>query len=259
MQQRSILAALGALLLGTVHAASAADLPVKAPPARAVVGAGYNWSGFYLGANCGVARARSTTENTGPDFSGFDNGVFTRYTLKDTAWTCGGQVGYNWQSGVFVFGLEAEGGYLDISRSTIFSREPAVTDADFVSVKYRWYATATGRVGIAWDRALLYAKGGAAWARITNAAADSSTGGVIDDDDFVSTTRTRLGWAAGGGLEYGLAPQWSVKFEYLYMDFGRFTSNLNADGDTFEHRNRVHTGKIGLNYRWGGGPVVARY
>jgi opacity protein-like surface antigen len=50
-----------------------------------------------------------------------------------------------------------------------------------------------------------------------------------------------VGWALGGGIEYGFAPNWSIKAEYLYMDFGEYTSSVNLDGDTFEHRNEVHT------------------
>jgi outer membrane immunogenic protein len=253
---RTLLALVITSNFGIAHVASAADLPVKAPPrAPAVVAVAYNWTGFYIGGNCGGAWARSTTNNTAP-FAGFDNGVPTSYTLNDSGWTCGGQFGYNWQTGQIVFGLEGDIGYLGINRGANFNSP--VGDVDFVSVKYSWYGTATGRLGMAWDRSLLYAKGGLAYARVRNEAADT-TAGVIDQTDFAQTTKTRLGWAAGAGWEYGWTPQWSIKVEYLYMDFGKFTSNLNADGNTFEHRNRVHTAKFGINYRWGGGPVVARY
>ena len=223
---------------------------------RSIAVAVYNWTGFYIGGNCGGAWARSTTNNTAP-FGGFDSGVPTSYTLNDSGWTCGGQFGYNWQTGQIVFGTEGDIGYLGIKRGANFNSP--VGDLDFVSVKYSWYGTATGRLGMAWDRSLLYAKGGLAYAQIRNEAADT-TAGVIDQTDFAQTTKTRLGWAAGAGWEYGLTPQWSIKAEYLLHGLRQVhCSNLNADGNTFEHRNRVHTAKFGVNYRWGGGPVVARY
>jgi outer membrane immunogenic protein len=96
-------------------------------------------------------------------------------------------------------------------------------------------------------------------AKVTNTAADLDGNGSIDPLDFTQSDKTRWGWTVGSGFEFAIAPQWSVKSEYMYMDFGKRTST-NLDGDTFEHRNRVHTAKVGLNYRWGGAaPVVARY
>lgn len=106
------------------------------------------------------------------------------------------------------------------------------------------------------DTALLYVKGGLALARIQNEA-----GAVGVPTDFTSSSGVRTGWTIGGGLEYALNRQWSVKGEYLYMDFGD-TRSGNLDGDTFEHSNTIHTFKVGLNYRFGAGggfPVVAKY
>jgi outer membrane immunogenic protein len=112
-----------------------------------------------------------------------------------------------------------------------------------------------GRLGLAMDSALLYVKGGLAMARITNEA-----GLIGDPTDFTSTSGTRTGYAIGGGLEYALNRQWSLKGEYLYMDFGN-TGSGNLDGDTFSHSNALHTFKIGVNYRFGapGGIVSAKY
>jgi len=256
------------LLLGSVAIAALAVSPALAAdlPARPVykgaapvaVAAAYNWTGLYLGANCGGAWGLTTSSNTGPGFDGFDNGVATSYDNRPGGWTCGGQIGYNIQSGSIVFGVEGEFGKLWLDRRL---EGIGTAGEDLVAVRYDWYATATGRLGIAWDRALLYVKGGAAWARIRNTASDliSFPPAVIDLGDFSEETHTRFGWALGGGLEYGLTPNWSLKGEYLYMDFGTYTTGLNLDGDTFQHRNQLHTAKIGINYRFGASPVVARY
>ena len=102
-------------------------------------------------------------------------------------------------------------------------------------------------------------KGGAAFAQITNSAADLN-GSVVDPSDLSETKKTRLGWTVGTGFELAVAPQWSLKSEYMYMNFGT-QSSRNIDGDTFNHKNQVHTWKVGLNYRFGGyqSPISARY
>jgi len=247
-----VAAAVAALMAGPAVAADLYRPATKAPPSEYGY---YNWTGLYAGGHCGAAWARTTTSNRAP-FGGFDSGVPTSYNLNDSGWTCGGQVGFNWQVGRWVLGAESDLAWLGINRARTFFPSPS-GDTDFVSVKYSWYATATARVGYAWDRVLLYAKGGAAWARIENAAADMD-GGAIDTSDFRSDRKTQSGWTAGAGLEYGLTHHISLKVEYLYLDFGRYTSGLNLDGNRFEHDNQVHTLKAGFNIRFGG-PLVAKY
>jgi outer membrane immunogenic protein len=91
-------------------------------------------------------------------------------------------------------------------------------------------------------------KGGLAAAQIENRAGALLGGGVADPFDLTETDETRLGWALGGGLEYAFRPDWSLKIEYMYMDFGTDTSG-NFDGDGFSHDNDLHSVKVGLNYR----------
>ena len=242
---------LAALL--AVGAASAADLPRRIP-ASEVIQPSFSWTGFYLGTHTGVAVSKTKINNNAP-FNGFDaGGVPLSYELNPVNILGGGQFGYNWQYGVYVIGAEADVGYLGI-RETVY---PAPDN--YVSVKYGWYGTVTGRLGLAYDRLLTYVKGGAAVASITNSASDLTAAGAIDAGDFSETKKTRWGWTVGTGFELAFAPSWSLKSEYLYMNFGRHTST-NLDGDSFEHKNQVHSFKVGLNYRWGGypAPVVARY
>src|SRR5436190_492361 len=87
-------------------------------------------------------------------------------------------------------------------------------------------------------------------ANVKNTATDLDGGLVVDPSDFSSTSKAQWGWTVGSGFEYAIASSWTVKSEYLYMDFGKERST-NLDGDTFEHKNRLHTWKVGLNYKWG--------
>ena len=82
---------------------------------------------------------------------------------------------------------------------------------------------------------------------------------MVDPLDFSSITKTHFGWAVGAGIEHAFLPNWSLKGEYLYLGFDKVRSFNATPGEAFEHRNEVHTAKIGLNYRFGGTAVVARY
>jgi outer membrane immunogenic protein len=241
----------GVSLIAFAGTAVAADLPRRIP-AHEVIPVGFSWTGFYVGGHTGVAVGKTTTSNVAP-YGGFDAGVPLSYELNPVNVFGGGQIGYNWQYGVYVFGVEGDVGYLGV-RSNAYTG----TD-DYVAVKYGWYGTVTGRLGLAYDRLLTYVKGGAAIASVTNSAGHVNAPGVLDPTDYSSVKKTRLGWTVGSGFELAFAPNWSFKSEYLYMNFGKQTST-NIDGDSFQHKNQVHTWKVGLNYRWGGNaPIVARY
>jgi outer membrane immunogenic protein len=206
-----------------------------------------SWTGFYVGVHGGGAWGHSRSTNVPPS-DGFDEGaVPTSVSVNPTGWLAGVQAGYNYQVNNWLFGLEGEFGYLGLKR-----RVEIIPDPDnFAEVKYSWYGTFTARLGLAMDRWLAYVKGGLAVARITNEAGDLVDGSnVVDLTDVTSKTRTRAGWAAGGGIEHAIAAGWSIKAEYLYMDFGKDQST-NASGDVFEHYNRVHTAKVGINRRFG--------
>lgn len=218
------LAALAAtgLALSAVSA-SAADLarrPVyKAPPPA--VAAVYNWTGFYIGGH--VGGAFSSEEATGLPVG------FTGKT-DPSGFIGGAQVGFNWQAGNWVFGVEGDWSWSGADGSTTVGAVPFSSDQ-------KWYATATGRLGYAWDRWLWYAKGGAAWMD-----ADYTTPGFTVGD-------TRTGWTIGGGVEVALAPQWSAKLEYNYLDFGKENYAFPAGIATVD--TQVHMIKGGINYRFG--------
>lgn len=240
--KKVLFASVSTAVLAAAGAAGAADLPARFQSPPPVAPLAYSWTGFYIGTFTGVASGHTRTSNVSP-YGGFDAGIALNYDVRPASIFGGGQAGYNWQTGAFVFGLEGEAGYLGL-RDTV---RPAPDD--YVSVRYGWYGAITGRAGLAYDRLLAYVKGGAAVAGITNTASDLDGNGSIDPLDRSSVSNTRWGWTVGTGFELAVAPQWTIKSEYLFMDFGRVNST-NADGDSFTHRNQVHTFKIGLNYRF---------
>jgi outer membrane immunogenic protein len=212
-----ILTAFGAALigLGVATAASAADLPRKAPAYVAPVG--YNWTGFYLGVNAGYGWTSS-------DFGGDANGFVG-----------GGQIGYNWQAlgSPFVFGIEADIQGADIDSSTPVG---AVT----VTGKANAFGTVRGRIGYAWDRFMLYGTGG--WAYTRTQISATGPGGSVSNSDWSS------GYALGGGLEWAAWDRWSVKAEYLYVHSGDV--NVTLAGVPYGGDYNINVVRAGLNYRF---------
>ncbi len=191
-------AGLGLLVLD--GAALAADMPLKAPPIQSV----FDWTGIYVGAHTGYSRGSSNAVLSDPassatsnSFSGVIGGV---------------QAGYNVRlpSGVLL-GVEADitfPNYLT-SNSVVSS---LATARSAVTEQWDYVATARGRVGYATGPWLAYATGGLAWAgeRFLKSPAIGSDEKILN---------TRLGWAAGAGVEYAFAPHWSARLEYLYSRF----------------------------------------
>jgi outer membrane immunogenic protein len=233
-----------ALAVAGASSASAADLAVKAPVMKAppVVVAAYNWTGFYIGAHVGGAWGNK-------DWVALDVGPLGSHDVD--GFLGGGQVGFNWQApgSNWVLGAEADFSWADLDGSfvdTIFDGNNAT--------KVKWLGTVTGRLGYAWDRALLYVKGGGAWVRDEFTISDNT-------GFFAQTSNTKWGWTVGVGLEYGFTPNWSAKIEYNYLDFGNerlaFFPNFGGPFDR-DVDQQIHVVKGGINYRFGG-PVIARY
>ena len=224
--------------------ASAADLPVKAPVARTPLA--YNWTGCYIGGHVGYGWGRKDwlhTEDHGvpvvpPEPFGQDD--------PDGA-VVGGQLGCNYQTGSFVFGVEGDGAWSGLKGSHV----PFAGDLQESSVE--WIATITGRVGFAWDRTLLYVKGGGAWA---GDKFSETFNGFLNTAD-----QTRSGWIVGGGIEYAFAGNWTAKVEYNYLDFGNEFVRVVGPVDNFGYQidQHIHLVKVGLNYRFGGAPGATGY
>lgn len=234
--------ALAALASGSALAAdlpARRGMPVKAPEP---VSYGYNWSGFYIGAHAGGGFGEKCFA-----FAGASDGC------HDTdGWLGGGQVGFNMQSGQFVFGVEFSGSWADINGS----HNALIVPADSYRSELNTLLLFTGRVGMTFDRMLLYVTGGGAWAR--------------DKFDYVaagvgtaSTKQNRAGWTVGAGLEYGLSPNWSIAAQYNYVNLGDKDVTFGAPLAPFTDRveQDLHLATVRLNYRFGGygAPVAARY
>jgi outer membrane immunogenic protein len=228
--------------LAPVAAADLGGYPDYRPPRQndgIVVPAVYfTWTGLYLGGNLGYGWG-STSSKNGPGSNGYD-GAYDSFVLHPYGLLGGAQIGYNWQTDTFLFGLEADAGYLG-------TNDAKRTSTGFADTDYGGYGTLTARIGYADSRWLLYTKGGLAFANITNQAGAIS-GGAEDLTDKTTKDELQLGWTIGGGMEYAFRPDWSMKIEYLYMDFGDVNST-NVDGDLFIHDNSLHTVKVGFNYR----------
>ena len=234
--KRLLLASAAVILLST--AASAADLAARPyTKAAPIIDPGVNWTGFYVGVMGGYGWSDHVTLSVlgvNATASGNDiNGGFG-----------GGTVGYNWQMGSWVFGLEADAAGADISYSTT---QLGITFADKIDV----FGSATGRIGYASGAALFYAKGGYAWAD------DKLSLGAVGIGTF-SETRFHSGYTVGGGVEYMFAPSWSAKAEYMYADYGKQTYLGAVIPGGVGFSAAFHTIKAGINYHFGG-PVVARY
>ncbi|MCA6125996.1 porin family protein [Bradyrhizobium sp. WSM 1704] len=231
------IAAAALLVALSATAASAADLPVytKAPPPPApVVSPAVNWSGFYIGGFGGYGWSNevhaSATGVGGIDFS----------TDEVKGGFGGGTLGYNWQApgSTFVGGIE-----VDAAGSGI-----QYTLAGIGKDELNAFGSVTGRLGLAYNAALFYVKGGYAWA--------NNKATVLG----VSESNLHSGWTVGGGFEYMFAPSWSGKVEYMYADYAKETYFASVVPPGADVGASFHTVKAGINYHFNwGGPVVAKY
>ncbi|MFB9264557.1 outer membrane protein [Bradyrhizobium erythrophlei] len=242
-------------LLGTVALvalaapASAADLAArpytKAPPMVAAV---YDWTGFYIGANGGWGSSRNC-------WDAVPAGIFlgSEGCHDATGGVAGGQIGYRWQSGTWVFGLEAQGDWADLKGSNTSLIFPGFSNQTKVDA----FGLFTGQIGYAANNVLFYLKGGAAVTDNRYRTFFIPTGALA-----ASASDTRWGGTVGVGLEYGFAPNWSAAIEYdhLFMQDKtyNFTTPAGALFSTDRIKQDVDLVTVRVNYKWGG-PVVAKY
>jgi outer membrane immunogenic protein len=246
---RKILLAGTALLTLVSSSAMAADLsrppPVeyKAPPMVPV----FSWTGFYIGGNLGGAWAHADVTDSffGLNFSnGSNNGVFIG----------GGQVGGNYQFNNFVIGVE--GTFDWAANSNNSTTGIAIPNGDIIQVTSNntWIATVAGRLGVAFDRVLIYAKGGGAWVGNSSfTVTDVTTGVSITGSNSNNTS----GWLVGGGIEWAFANNWTVKAEYDYIGLSGRTFTVPVvgpfvAGDTFTTgSNNIQMATVGVNFLFG--------
>jgi outer membrane immunogenic protein len=272
-------AAIASTILG-MSAASAADLPVKSyTKAPVAIAAVYDWTGFYVGVNVGYGwGADHTILASDPALvsPGFITllGNANVAARKPAGVIGGGQLGYNWQRGQMLAGLEADFSGTDIHSTDDFSGPVGVTRFVHIHERLDWLATLRGRLGfLPTQQLLLYATGGLAVGQVTTNSSLTTTvpnsiPGCLTANIGLcmgsSDTATKVGWTVGAGAEYALTSNWSVKAEYLFVDLGRSSSTgfdtrsappLPLFATT---KDDFHIARVGVNYRFGG-PVVAKY
>jgi outer membrane immunogenic protein len=248
-------AAAATLLLVSTVAGSAADMAMKAAPyAPAAVA---NWTGFYIGGHVGAGWGTSEATITGISAGGvaapFD---FPFAQVSRSGFLGGGQIGYNFQSGWAVFGVQGDIAGLDVKGTA-----PCVVFASCTS-KSDWLATVSGRIGaVVADRALIYAKGGAAWMNSTHSVNVSGFFGPGTAGQLTSQESTSWGWLVGMGAEYMITQNWSAFIEYNYIEFDKKNEsfNLNTAFGGFggpgivanaDLKNKLSIAKIGVNYKF---------
>ena len=216
---------------------------MRVAPAPAPLPVYTNWTGCYVGASAGTSSGRtdgfSTTAGSTAAATATTNGAViagnpVSQSFNLSGFIGGGTLGCNWQAGAWVFGIEGDGSATNKSGQAF----PAATVLPLVGggnsivnqneqfeMQERWLVTARGKLGLTnfwWfgDKTLVYVTGGAAWAKIDSSLA--VIGSPINSGVFQSDRRT--GWTIGGGLEYALGYGWSAKSEFLYVDFGNWTT-----------------------------------
>lgn len=245
-------AAAAMLIAGSAYAA---DLPSRKGPPPAVYAPApiFTWTGFYVGLNAGVG-INANSSQLGP--------LMNSSGQSDPAFTGGGQIGYNWQTGAMVLGLETDINYLGASNSDSGS----MFGGNGSSAGY--LGTVRGRVGYAMDRFMIYATGGLAYgsSNTPSSMAGLDAFGAPHLLSNMGGTSTSVGFTIGGGVEYALSQNWSIKAEYLYVDLGSTTANyydaLSGALVPSTMGNREHIIRAGVNYRFNSGmsaPVFAKY
>lgn len=245
-----LLAAAGVSLAGAASAADLGTAPIyrKAPPVQV-----FSWTGGYIGGYVGGAFGAKDAV-TGVPVIGTGATIFggpaASYSY-DSSVIAGYTSGYNWQFAPnWVIGYEGETGYIGTKGATTYAglaTTTATTRADGI------YSVWAARFGYAFDRSLIYVKGGAALVEFETGASNGTPDFHID----TMQSKYRLGYAIGGGWEYAFDTKWSVKAEYLYLGFDNnvtTTGNLNGNGGiqvfTTTSLPGIHTAKVGLNYKF---------
>jgi outer membrane immunogenic protein len=255
-------------------AADMAPAPyTKAPPMVATV---YNWTGFYIGVNVGgdalSSDVNGAIDPNEPTTTAAQKGAVDQIIsprLRNSSVMGGVQAGYNWQRGTWLLGVEGDIDALHARASQTtnpFNILGVVIpgNSSTQSFESNYLATFRGRLGVVLqNRFLLYVTGGLAVADYRNVDTIAFAGPATVQT--VASSDTRVGWAVGAGGEYALTPNWSIKAEYLHADLGKandaippYTGFVLTDIQISHHLTE-DLGRVGLNYKFNTGPVVAKY
>ncbi len=256
--KRVIVSLLAATCLST--AAFAADLPSRRQAPAAYVPPVFTWTGFYAGLNAGYAfngdadlkDVRYVKNNVSYSFA---NGGFNSYRKSDEgSFTGGGQVGYNYQMGSVVFGIEADFNYINTKNEYAMDYVNAnnrLVDSVRAESKVEWFGTVRPRLGFTpVDRLMVFVTGGLAFGEIKN----SATYEFATYNFSRSKSDTRAGWTVGAGAEYAVTNNITVKGEYAYVDLGDSHFTVQRDGFdeyvTMKEKTNFHVVRAGVNYKF---------
>jgi outer membrane immunogenic protein len=246
MKRIAVLAA-AAMGVAFTQSAFAADLGVRAAPAPvyAPVPLAPTWTGIYLGFNGGWGWTNNNNSNNSLTLAPTVPGAFAPFTVtggsnsgnnNGNGPVFGGQLGYNYQAGSWVFGVEGDVDGTNIRKSQagaiapgLVGLSPAIfpsAGSAFINTRQEWLASIRGRLGYTWGPGMIYVTGGGAWTGVqTNGGATLITG----ETATFSNSTTLSGWVVGAGYEYMIAPNWALRGEYLYYGF---TGNNNNNTGT---------------------------
>ena len=250
--RKFLVGTVGLAALAMAAPALAADMAVKAPPPPVMVPI-YNWTGFYIGANGGWGQSHNCW-----DFVPVAGAVIPGGCNDRSGGLIGGQLGYRWQTGQFVFGLEGQGDWADLSSSRVSLINPLFS----TQTKTDGLGLFTGQIGYAWNASLFYLKGGAA---VTSNRFDILN--TLGGGSVASASSTRWGGAVGVGWEFGFTPNWSFGAEYDHLFMGNSNNSFSvANPIVAGALNRISqdvdmvTLRVNYRFGWGGGvPVAAKY
>jgi outer membrane immunogenic protein len=278
-------------LLASAVAASAADMPLKAPP----LDVPFSWTGPYIGGNLGWVRGNADFDPVCPNinpncpviFPGFVTtlfipgigniplvvpGAFATIpggTASGRSFMGGAQAGYNWRFNQFVFGLEGDVDATHIRASLLRNAfvpgsAPGFFGTTAVNSTFEsdWMASVRARLGVAWQRVLFYGTGGVAFAgsSVNTGFVYTPPAGatfVLPPPTGANSSQVLMGWTAGGGAEWSIDNDWSLGAEYRHSDFGRQTYVLGMDAGappmpiTTNVKFTTDQVTVRLNWRWG--------
>ena len=210
---------------------------------------GLNWTGFYVGVHGGGAFGTTNWKSADGTLATFSTNSFPGTGTMD-GMIAGAQAGYNRQFGSWVLGVEADVSWANLDGYARCATQDAPAAAFTCHTRIDAMGTVTGRLGMTYGNALIYSKGGLAWAHEKNDIVNAGT------SDAFRSSSTRIGYTVGSGVEYAFSPAWSGRAEYRYMDFGTrttaMTDQANGNVSNVAVAQRAHLLTLGLNYKLGG-------
>lgn len=248
---------LGSLAISALFAASAANAQPPPPPI-------FTWTGFYVGLNAGAGWADADTSfGPLPSAAAFINLAPTTLHPDPSGGLFGGQIGFNMQSGMLVWGVEADIQWTNINGSV--TQTPIIQNngtpfpgAGFLQASQStdWLGTLRARIGVSTTPSfLVYVTGGLAYGQVNySAQTDFRPGGTTQYPAAIS--KTKAGWTVGAGEEWMFAPNWSFKVEYLYYDLGTESITVNAIPLlppfqlAYNWQTRGSIARVGLNFKF---------